>query len=147
MGRELVTREIDGKQYEFHEFNTTQSLNISVRLGKILAKTLGMSLSAFDFRSAKATLLDFNQEKIAGAVEALLANLDQKEVVDLVETLVAKDNVLCDGKRVVFNSHYAGNLPHLFRVLGAALEVQYGTFFAAIKEWFGGPIVTSTPAP
>lgn len=85
---------------------------------------------------AKKGLLDQDIDEatadvLAKAVRVLIERLDEDEIVDIVKTLVASK---CDGQPIVFDEHFIGVPMHLFKVVGAALEVQFGNFIDAITE-------------
>ena len=127
---ELAEKSVDGIKYEFQQFGAKESLKTLMRLSKILGKPIALALGSLgekvDFSNVKGDLL-------ADAAQALTERLDQDEVLNLIQLLTA-DKVLCEGKKVSFDLHYQGRLDHLFKVLGAALEVQYGNFFGAFKD-------------
>lgn len=140
MARELISRDVDGSTYQFEQFNTTLSLNVLIRLSKIVGKPLALALGAvFGDEQGKGkdeaarSLLeqDLKPALLAEAMDALMLRLDEKETIELIKTLAA-GKVLADGRPVVFDVHYEGRLDHLFRVVQAALEVQYGNFFGAL---------------
>lgn len=148
--RELVAKEIDGKVYEFEQFRTSVSLRVLAKLTKVLGEPLAMAMSSF-FKTAKPSneaqkldpetgvpipskkILDqeIDSNALTKAIGLLIERLDEVDVVDLVEQLAAK-GVLCDHKPIVFDLHYRGDIGHLFKVVAAALEVQYGNFIGAI---------------
>jgi hypothetical protein len=132
MAKELQKRDIDGHTYEFQQYGAKESLKTLIRLSKICGDPIAKAFGAID-QSDSTPLLErkINLTAISGAIEALTASMDENETTDLIEKLTS-DRVLCDGKKIVFDSHYENRLDHLFRVLYAALEVQYGNFFAAI---------------
>jgi hypothetical protein len=141
--RELVTKSIDGKLYEFQQFNTTKSLKTLSKLTKFLGEPLMLGLAALGVNPAKSVpgaapitakgFLDreLNGEALAKAVAALVDRLDETDVVELVKTLTS-ESVLCDHKPIVFDEHFRGDIGHLFKVIGAALEAQYGNFLGAV---------------
>jgi hypothetical protein len=131
MSMELIKKTIDGHEYEFQKFGAKPALRMLLRLSKIVGKPLALAVSA---AKGEGNLLDrqVDTNVLAMAVEALTNQFDENEVLDIIEELTARDNLLCDGKKVLFNTHYEGRLDHLFKVLAAQLEVQYGNFFGAV---------------
>ncbi len=129
MTQELIKRTIDGEEYEFQKFGAKQSLRVLLRLTKIVGEPMALAINSV---KGNGPLLDrnINGEVLAMAVRALTNQMDENVVLDLIEELTAKDNVLCGGKKINFNTHYEGKIPHLFKVLSAALAVQYENFFA-----------------
>jgi Phage tail assembly chaperone protein, TAC len=76
-------------------------------------------------------LKELDTDILGKAARALIERMDEDEVVGLIKKLTS-EGVLCDHQPIVFDTHYEGNLGHLFKVLMAALEVQYGNFTGAI---------------
>lgn len=137
MARELIKKEIDGKTYEFQQFGPKHALKILTKLSRICGEPLALAFTAMgskDGEKPEGGLLDrkIDGKLLAAAVKALTDRLDEEEVIAIVMELTANDNVLCDGRRVVFDSHYQSGLGHMFKVLGTALEVQYGDFFGGL---------------
>lgn len=130
---ERIVKTIDGDEYSFEKFGAKKSLKILVRLSKMIGKPI--SLLVGSIKSEKGTKVldsEIKTDVLALAIEAMADNLDSDEVISLMEELAA-NSILCNDKIVKFDSHYEGKLPHLFKVLAAALEVQYGNFFDAFK--------------
>lgn len=150
MATELIKRSIDGIEYGFQQLGAKQSLKVLLRLKRVVQGSVSMLLSSFEPSETSISLFDrnINTDFIGKAIEALADKIDDDEVIDLIETLTAKDNVLWDGKKIIFNTHYEGRLEHLFKVLGAALEVQYGNFFdafSALQSVRKSPLTNSAP--
>jgi len=127
MSRDLVKKVIDGETYGFQQFGAKQALKVLTRLTKIVGEPMALAFTAAK-GEGKLSTRDIDPDILASAVRALMERLDEDNVVDLVETLTAS-HLLCNGKQIVFDVHYEGKLGHLFKVLMAALEVQYGNFF------------------
>lgn len=128
--REQQTKTIDGQEYFFSQFGPKLSLKILTRLVKIAGEPLAIAISSAQTKDGKIKLdKDIDPDILGRAARALSERLDEDEVLSLIEQLTSGDAVTCDGKKVDFNSHYDGKLGHLFKVFGAALEVQYGNFF------------------
>lgn len=150
MTRELITKDVDGALYEFEQMNTTTALKTLTTLTKLIGEPVMMTLGSVmkDLKpGAKFKLLDvdfntLNADALAKAVKILIENMDDSRVVDLVKRLTS-EKVLCDHKPIVFDTHFSGKLGHLFKVLGAALEAQYGSFLDALtvgKAVSGGTV-------
>lgn len=147
----LIQRKVDGKLYEFQIFGAKHALKTLTKLTKIIGEPLTLAFTALgvgDKDNKGKGLLD---RKIDGvmlgvAVKALTTRMDEDEVLDLIEELAGKDNLLCDGKKVIFDSHYEGKLGHLMRVVGAALEVQYGDFLEEMFAKAGSSKASTTAA-
>ena len=132
----IPSKEIDGKVYEFQKLGAKVSLKLLLRISKIIGGPLSVVLSRALGAAGKASIkglmeADLSQFKIEDAVQMLMDNVNVDEALDIIEQLTSGDNVLCDGKKIVFNRHYEGELLHLFKVAQAGFEVQYGNFFDA----------------
>lgn len=131
MARETIQKVIDGKNYEFSQYGAKQGLKMLLRLSKIIGEPLAMGMSAFYGQGGKTESI--KGDVLGRAVKALMSNAHEDEVLDLC-TKFSSEDMLCDGKKIDFNSHYEGNFGLMFRVIQAALEVQYGNFFDALAE-------------
>lgn len=128
--REYLTKTIDGHEYIFSQFGAKQAVKYMTRLARIAGKPVALALGSLDGGKGKDVLdRNIKTDVLARALEALTMNLDQDETLALIEGFVGNDAVICDGKRIIFDTHYEGRLGHMFKVLKAALEVQYGNFF------------------
>lgn len=146
----LIQRKVDKQVYEFQQFGTVHSLRILTRLTKMIGEPLTIAFSAMGIgnkeNQGKGLLdRDMNGKLLGEAVKALMNRLDEDEVLDLIQELSAKDNVLCDGAKIIFNSHYEGKLKHLFKVVAAGLEVQYGDFLGEMFESQGLKVASMSP--
>lgn len=126
MSLELVKKEVDGKVYEFEQFGSKLSIKTFLRLKKIIGKSLAMATGISKEDSDGNKYID--QDLFAKAIESFAEHSADEEVIDLLETLCA-NKVLCEGKKIDFNSHYCGKFSHMINVAKAAVEVQYGDFF------------------
>lgn len=130
---ELIPRTVDGTEYQFSQFGAKRSLKLLLKLSKIVGKPLAMAVASAD---GSGSLLDkqLNPNMLAQAVEALMERIEESEALEIIETLTSGDGCLCKHQKIVFDLHYEGRLPHMFKVLFAALEVQYGNFFDALQD-------------
>ena len=135
MAREKNEITIDGHSYLFHQFGAKQSLKNLTKLMKIIGEPLAAALTSFKPVPGKKMLDgELNIEAMAKAVGILMSKMDDPDVLDLIEDLCGNDHVLVDGKKIVFDTYYSQNLGLMLKVLRAALEVQYGNFFAELFE-------------
>lgn len=133
MALELLKKEIDGSTYEFEQFGAKKSTKLLIRLTKIIGPALSIAFSEITKAKSKEEAKKLSGAVFGQAIQALILNVgDEDEAVALMETF-ASEKCLCDGKKIVFDSHYQNRLLHLGKVLAAALEVQYGNFFGAIQ--------------
>jgi hypothetical protein len=145
MAKELAEKLIDGEKYEFMQFGAKKSIKLLTRLLKVVGEPLSLAVGA---ANGGGSLFEkqLNPDMLGKAVACLVEHLEEDEVLDLIEEFTGKDNVLYKGMKINFDSHYEGKLPHLFKVLTAALEVQYGNFFG---EFIGakGPGIRNRSTP
>ena len=144
--KEVVTRQVGEHEYIFSQFGAKKSTKTLIRIAKMVGKpiTLAMS-SAVGSGSILERKIDLSL--LSQAVEALTQNLDEDASLKLIEELIGGDAVLCDGKKIDFDTHYQGRLEHMFAVLNAALEVQYGNFFVALSAFLPSPPQPQTQDP
>lgn len=140
MAKEIQTIDIDGRSYEISQMAPTKSLKTLTRLTKILGEPMILAISSI-FKNSKGKITQEDVKKsildrsidissLSDAVRVLISRMDEDEVIGLVKILTT-DGVLCDHKPIIFDVHYMGELPHLMRVMIAALGVQYGNFLDA----------------
>lgn len=131
--KQEVTKTIDGVKYTFYQFNPRLGMKVLVKLAKIFGEPLGMigeSVISKGFKNVLAS--EVKELPVSKMVNSLVTRLDDSEVTELIDNLC--DNIICDGKNLkeIFDVHFQGEYLRLFKVVKAALEVQYGNFFAAI---------------
>jgi hypothetical protein len=129
--------EIDGKTYEFQKWGAKESFLTLVKIGKLIGKPAGELVAAIAGNGGLDTDIPAMPEMISKAAASLFDGLDEKETFSIVESLSAGNRVLCDGALVKFDTHYQDDLAHMFRVAKAGLEVQYGSFFGALRGLAG----------
>lgn len=129
----LTEAEIDGKKYEFERWGAEDSLDTLIDISQMVGKPLGMAIATM--LGKEGLNKDVDPDMLGGVFEAMFQNLNKEKTKPLIKKLCS-DKVLCDGKKINFNQHYAGseNIMHMFRVVQANLEVQYGNFFVALLE-------------
>lgn len=137
----LYEAEIDGQKYEFEKWGAEEALSNLLKLSKILGKPLGIAFGAVGkpeegMPGQKLLDKELDPNIIAMAIEALTNNLDEASAISLIKKL-SSQNVFCNGAKIIFNVHYQDKLDHLFKVVYAALEVQYGNFFSAVLGLVG----------
>lgn len=149
MTRELIQKEVDGRLYEFQQFTTTVALKTLSQIVQLV----GEPLAALGLGDAGKQILqrEVDLEKAAKALVAELAGAGTDDAIKVIKSLVSGDHVLCDHNKVLFDDHFRGpdGLSHLFRVVWAALEAQFGNFLGAVSarlpvapaaKAMGGPI-------
>lgn len=136
-GRYDVT--VDDKLYSFEKWGAEESLTNLLKIAKMVGKPLGMAVGGVIDKvnpGQKLTDMDLSPDLIGLVFEALTDRMDEGAIVALVKKL-SSDRVLCEGAKITFNSHYEDKLGHLFKVVKAALDVQYGNFFDALLGSLG----------
>lgn len=140
---------VDGRAYEFEKWGAEESLDVLLDISAIVGGPLGAAVGKAFSPGGQGIETDFSADMVGQIVDQLMKNLRKDVVKPLVRKLTA-DKVICDGRKVAFNTHYQDDLFHMFKVLKAALEVQYGGFFAAVQDAAGfqlkKPRVATIPA-
>lgn len=133
MARDLQTRTIDGELYEFYQLSPRIAVKILTRLLKVVGSPVGEALGR---STGSESLLDLELkgDVMGNIVKALTERLDEDMVLNTIEELLQP--VMCKGIKVgpQFETHFAGRISHLMKVVWAALEVNYSDFFG---EGFG----------
>lgn len=122
--------EIDAQRYEFQKWGAEESLSVLIKIAKIVGKPLGMAVGLMQTGEDKGKM-DLSPDLLGTVFDALAENFDEKTCIDVVKKLTA-EKVMCEGQKIRFDTHYQDNLGHMMKVAQAALEVQYGNFFAAL---------------
>ena len=131
----LYEVEIDGLKYEFEKWGAEDSYDVLLDIAKICGKPLGLAVGALFGKGGLDT--DFNPDMIGTVMEALVQGIGDKAITKAITKKLTAEKCFCDGQKINFNSHYQDRLDHMFKVLLAALEVQYGNFFAALLGLLG----------
>lgn len=145
---ESHTRSIDGHEYLFTKFGAKQSMKYLGKVLKLVGEPIAMATGAATKDGGKSLFeSDMDFEMLGKAIGTLCEKFDDEEVQKLIIDISSFPNVLCDGVKVEFDSHYAGKLDLLFKVVRAALEVQYGNFFGALTDALPVKKVSPTSQP
>ena len=118
----IETREkvIDGKEYVVTQFPASEGLAILSELMQLFGESLGRT-----------------ETGMGDAVEALVKQLAQKNIIALVHKLVGK-NIKCDGEALQgehnFDFHFSGQYKHLAEVIMFVLEANFEDFLPDLKE-------------
>lgn len=133
--RNPVEMMIDGEQYTFCQLPPKRSLKLMTRIIKIVGAPLGAALNGaksgqVDLKAVMEADIDLSM-----IVTALCDRLDENEVEAIVDELLSQVIHVGGGEvSKKFDAHFAGRLPHLFKVVGQALKVEYGDFLAAVPD-------------
>lgn len=127
--------EIDGLQYEFQKWGADDSLRVLSRIARIIAEPAGVVIGNLVVGSKgdikKLLDFDFDEDMIAKAIRSLMLNLDEDVNLALIKK-ISSEGVMCNGAKISFNTHFQDKLDHLYDVVLAGLEVQYGNFLGAL---------------
>ena len=126
----LYEVEVDGLKYEFEKWGAEESLATLLKLSRLVGKPLGQAMAGLSFNEDK-TKVEINFDIAGEAIGALMQNMDEDLSMSLIKKLCS-EKCLCNGAKINFNVHYQDKLDHMFKVVAAALEVQYGNFFVAL---------------
>lgn len=134
--RKEVTKVIDDQEYTFYALPATQSFNTLTKISKLLCSTLGAGLDTKDnsIESLKSLLdKDFNPAKM---LQAFSQRLNEDEILEVAllffAQIIPKNNkdVLRLNSKEKVDVHFAGQIFHMIKVFGAALNIEYADFFA-----------------
>lgn len=125
---------IDDKTYEFEKWGAEDSLDVLLDISQLIGGPVGSAIG--DLFNKEGMHTEINGAMLGMVMEGLTKNLKKEIVKPLIKKLCS-EKVLCEGKPIKFNVHYADDLMHMFRVVKAALEVQYGNFFVAFQGVVG----------
>lgn len=131
----LYETTIDGKVYEFTMWGAEESMDTLIDLAALIGKPLS-HLGARAFTGERNVLgADVTAEALELVLTGLLDQLvEKRDMVMRVIKRLGSHKMFCNGQAVVFDVHYRNEFAHLVRVARAALEVQYGNFFAAATD-------------
>ena len=130
MGKEPVEKVIGNETYIFYYLPPRISMQVLVKLTKIVGPALGAAFP--EDKSVKINdILDMDI-KIGDAINMLIEKIDANETQAIIDTLFT--SVICKGRgklseEAVYNELFTGDLKLMFTILKEALEVQYGNFF------------------
>jgi hypothetical protein len=132
MGREAVSKTIDGIKYTFGRHMPRNSLKLFNRIMKIIAPTIAAGVGESSFSNALDKDID-----IAGAVNTLCMHTDEPEIETIFNIILGE--VIHNGnseKKGLGNCRdnydavfLESSIPHVYKVIFAALEVEYNNFF------------------
>ncbi len=129
MSRKWRETTIDGQAYRVTQFGATEGLRVWTKLAKLIGPSIG---KAFGGVKGGTALLDADVDPraIGEAVEILVDQLDETEVVDFAKRLLAF--TMIDGREVNFEIDFQGRMLVMLKVLQFVIEVNYSDFFDAL---------------
>lgn len=130
----MYETDIDGKTYEFSKWGAEDSVDALIDIGGLVGGPIGNAIGSI--AGGEGMDKEFKPEMVGLILESLTKNLSGNKAISkaLIKKMASQD-VMCEGKSINFNDHYSDSLPHLFKVVRAAFEVQYGNFFDALQDF------------
>ena len=127
---DLVEKVVDGKKYLFHRLPVSLSLKILIRISKIIGPVMGSVFDGLgdDVPGTMKELLDSDID-FSKITTSLFSTIDEDITISTIQELLA--HVMYEGSKVsdIFEVHFQKDIPHLLKLVGVALEVEYGNFF------------------
>ncbi len=126
------TREIDGLTVSVSQLPPMRSLRMLNRLRKAIGPAMSKLLSG-----NTGKLGDMDISRLGDALEAL--NLPDQELEDITKELLATARIQVDGKNMnmmnggQFDPSMNGQVGVILKAVGFAIEVNYGSFFGALR--------------
>ena len=130
--RQMGEGTVDGLKYEVGHWPVDKATGMLTKLIKILGEPLAMVIvGAVGNKKDGESIMDadlsaLKGESISKAFAGLSTRLDEHEVQKMLKEI--NEGILCDGKRIDYNTHYMGRIGHLFRVSMFVLKHQYSDF-------------------
>lgn len=134
---------IDGAEYIMYEMNPFKASALMSRILKMIGKPVASIIQGVDKKPGQTIMeADFNQEMIGTAVEELVKQLNEKDLIKLMkdilplELITFKSEDMEEFKKIPnIESHFGKfKLIHLYKVLKFGLEVNFEDFFSSLAE-------------
>lgn len=123
--KEPVKKEIDGKNYTFTLLGPFAAHGLLIKIGRLIGPAMS-GLDIGDGKSIKDADID-----VGMMVKGITSALDEEETEKIILTLGR--SIIGDGIGVLtketIDTEFLGELTSLYKVIAAALEVQFGDFF------------------
>lgn len=135
-----IIKEIDGKTYSIHKRTATESIKLLTSLIKLIGPAMAKALGEDETSETSIPNLAGIMEKkldLPGMINILADKLDEDQTVNLIKTILKETILKGDGGGRVYESFdtlFAGNLKHLFKVVKEVLMVEYQSFFQGEQE-------------
>jgi len=133
---ETKTRSIDGLNFGVTQLPAMRGLRLFNRLGRVLAPAVARA-------AASQTDGEVQLEGLAGALDLLFAKLSDDELEGITRELLW--NATVEGRPLLqeLDATLGGKVGTLLKLVGFAVEVNYGGFFAVLR----GLVPTLVPRP
>lgn len=123
------TISVDGFEYEFTHLPATTAYKLQLRLVGLIGKPLGAALRGMDMTAGLQTEIN-----LEGVLSGLAEKLSEREAEMIVKDLL--QNIRFDGKDVsrIFDTHFAGRMGHMWKVLATQVRFQFADFFVVLSD-------------
>jgi len=139
-----IKKSIDGNEYIFYQFPATLGTKVLIRLSKLLGEPLGLLGGDVLKGGVKGALTADAGAAIGKAVKSLADNMDVDETYSLIQTFFNQVHYKGQSLTDIYDVHFQGKYALIFKILRAALEVQYGNFFGEIAAISGAQAAAGT---
>jgi len=132
------TKTIDGVEFTVSPFMAVEALRLKAYLLRTFGPAVGQLIGMFKDVLKKDMDVQIDGVALAGAIETLMAELDEDTFIKLIKRLFA--NLVAKGKDFArqfddknfensMNDVFAGRLFSVYPVMGLVLEANYPDFF------------------
>lgn len=115
---------INGKTYTIQLLSTSLGIKVKERIIRAFGPMLGVS---FDYIQKGEDIFPEDFNLFTDLSIALVRNLTELDVVTTIQLLLADS--YCDGHKIDFEDHFAGNYSELYLLVEFALKENFGSFF------------------
>lgn len=114
---------VDDIKYSCTQYPAEKGLRLFTRLSKIVAGPIAMITAG-----EKGLDVDISSNVFGAAIKELMGNIDEEKVIVLIRDLLSSTDIIMDNgrKSFDFNTHFAGNYGHLFKLLKEVITFQFG---------------------
>lgn len=117
--------EVDDTTYEFTHLPATTAYKMQLRLVALFGESLGAAISGLDLK-AGIKKSNINVQQVLG----VLGNkIDDPEVMGLVKDLMVNIRFQNQDLAKIFDTHFAGRIGHMWKVVIAQVKFQFRDFF------------------
>lgn len=129
MGKKFIEKEIDGEAYIFYMLRPRISLSLLTKIIKLMGPIIGKAFP----REVKVKNILEADINIGDAVIEFSNKFNDNRVQEIIDILFTQVQHKGEGQlseEQAFTNLFSGKIKHLFKVIFAAMEVQYADFFA-----------------
>ena len=125
---------IDGIEFTIDQLPAMRALRLLNKLARLASPALGAIGAAF---SQSKSVANMDLDALGRGASALLSSLSDDEMEAITRELLGSAIMRSGGKNVellaVFDLEFRGKMGTVLKLLGFALEVNYGNFIEALK--------------